>query len=212
VTTAARRFEQMTTLDHSISKLEIVEFHLLTAIQMISLEQSEISTHVIVMACEEMILSLATVSNIFLDHDYRIYVKDEHHKEYRKLVRKPYNFFKHADDDPSARYDGPNLDELRTLNEVLTLMNIIGYRKISGKNLEGVAGGFCTAMLLKRPKLFRQEWIDSNLELRALLDEDWTWTQSSDLYLALREHLFHRGHLPQIPHGPSAVQRTKVIL
>jgi hypothetical protein len=196
--------------DTNLSKIEIVEFHLLSAIQMVALEQSEVSTHVIVMACEEMIISLADASNIFLDHDYRIYIKDEHHKDYRRLIRKPYNFFKHADTDSGALYEGPSLSDLGRVNEVTTLVNASGYRKLGGKRLNNAINIFAATMLVKTPKLFKQEWVDSHPEFKALLEE--IRPQPEYAYIALREHLYRQGHLPQIPYNSRTLHRTDIVL
>ena len=63
--------EPKSTSSH-ISKLDIIEHHLVASIQMIALEVNPISTHVIVMACEELISSVADARNVLLDFDYRI--------------------------------------------------------------------------------------------------------------------------------------------
>jgi hypothetical protein len=47
------------SISSHISKLDIIENHLLASIQMIALKMNPVSTHVIVMACEEMILGPA---------------------------------------------------------------------------------------------------------------------------------------------------------
>jgi hypothetical protein len=200
----------MPSTETSLSKLAIIEFHLLTAIQMIALQQSEISTHVIVMACEEMIISLADASNVFLDYDYRIYIKDEHHKDYRRLVRKPYNFFKHADIDSNAPYEGPSLDELREANEIVTLMNANGYQKIGGKNLNKALGVFAATMIAKKPQLFKKEWIASHPEIKAQLDQ--LPRQLEYAYVALREHLYRLNLLPQIPYNDRTSRMTGIAL
>jgi hypothetical protein len=49
-------------------------------------------------------------------------------------VRKPYNYFKHADRDVHLAYDGPSLDELSDANEILTMMNCAGYKVLGGPN------------------------------------------------------------------------------
>jgi hypothetical protein len=63
--------EPKSTSSH-ISKLDIIEHHLVASIQMIALEVNPISTHVIVMACEKLISSVADARNVLLDFDYRI--------------------------------------------------------------------------------------------------------------------------------------------
>jgi hypothetical protein len=145
-----------------LSKLEIVERHLMASIQMIALEINPITTHVIAMACEEMVLSLADANKVYLDHDYRIYIEDEFHKQYRRKIREPYNLFKHADEAPRTIYDGPSENDLRTVNEIVTMMNASGYRSLGGKNFSKPINAFCATMLMKDPRLFRADWIESN--------------------------------------------------
>ena len=123
--------EPKSTSSH-ISKLDIIEHHLVASIQMIALGVNPISTHVIVMACEEMVLGIADTQGVVLDFDYRIYVKNEFHKKYRDQVRRPYNYFKHADKDPDHNYDGPDENDLSDVNEILTVMNASGYKKLGG--------------------------------------------------------------------------------
>jgi hypothetical protein len=123
--------EPKSTSSH-ISKLDIIEHHLVASIQMIALGVNPISTHVIVMACEEMVLGIADTQGVVLDFDYRIYVKNEFHEKYRDQVRRPYNYFKHADKDPDHNYDGPDENDLSDVNEILTVMNASGYKKLGG--------------------------------------------------------------------------------
>jgi len=181
-----------------ISKLDIVERHLLASIQMIALEVNPISTHVIVMACEEMVLSLADARNVLLDFDYRIYIKDEFHKQYRYQVRKPYNFFKHADKDPHQNYDGPDESDLSDVNEILTVMNVVGYTKLGGENQRSIANTFAITMMIKTPQLFKTDWLDAHPELKRAFEEASGKPQYANV--ALRETLFKQHLLPEIPY------------
>lgn len=178
-----------------LSKLEIVERHVIASIQMIALEINPISTHVIVMACEEMILSLADANSILLDQDYRIYVEDEFHKQFRRKVREPYNYFKHADQEPHGNYEGPDEDDLRAVNEIITMMNASGYRSLGGKNISEPIKAFGSAMLLKNPKLFRAHWIEANPLLKKLIAE--AEPRRHHTYAALRHLLRASGSIGQ---------------
>ena len=191
------------SISSHISKLDIIENHLLASIQMIALEMNPVSTHVIVMACEEMILGLADARNVLLDFDYRIYIKDEFHKQYRKQVRKSYNFFKHADEDPNDNYDGPSEDELCDVNELLTIMNAIGYKKLGGTNSREVTDKFSIAMMIKTPALFKTEWLNEYPELKRAYEDAKTKPQYANA--ALRQVLFNQGLLPEIPYRGAAV-------
>jgi hypothetical protein len=186
-----------------ISKLDIIENHLLASIQMIALEMNPVSTHVIVMACEEMILGLAGARNVFLEFDYRIYIKDESHKRYRKQLRKPYNFFKHADEDPHDNYDGPSEDELCDANELLTVMNAIGYKTLGGTNHRDLTNTFSIAMMIKTPALFKTEWLNDYPELKRAYEDAKTKPQYANV--ALRQVLLNQGLLPEIPYRGAVI-------
>ena len=92
-----------------LNKLDVTRAHIISCIQMIAIECDPISTHVLVMATEELILSIAKHKNIPLSWDYTIYVKDEHLKDYRAMVRRFYNFSKHADKDPTGEISHSDL-------------------------------------------------------------------------------------------------------
>lgn len=185
-------------IQDELSKLDIIEHHIITSIQLIAIEASPVSIHVIAMACEEMILSLANARGVSLEFDYRIYVKDEHHKQYRDHIKRPYNFFKHANKDPHDNYSGPSLDDLSNVNETLTLMNCIGYRELGGaKDIFG--RNFAAIMLARNPRLFKVDFLSDKPELKKGYEE---LRKGPDYTLpALRQILFEGGLLPSIPHA-----------
>src|SRR5690554_6209019 len=115
-----------------LTKIDIIAEHITAAIQLIAIEANPYSTHVLVMAADEMVLQVAGARGIALTLDYRIYIKDEYQSEYRKKAREAYNWFKHADRDPNAKYSGPSFKDLSQVNEVQTLINIKGYTEIGG--------------------------------------------------------------------------------
>jgi hypothetical protein len=145
-----------------ISKLGVVAAHIRTAMQMIAIEADPISVHLPVMAAEEMILSIAKQRNVFLRTDFRHYVKEEHHKEWRDATRKAYNYFKHADRDLGGYYSGPTFPKLKWLNEVQTLFNITGYHTIIGQ-WQAEFGTFSAWMAVKYPSLFHKDVLHPNL-------------------------------------------------
>lgn len=182
-----------------LTKLSIIEHHLIASIQMISLKMSPITTHVVVMACEEMAQSLAVAQSIFLDTDYRIYIKEEFHSEYRRHVRRPYNFFKHADNDPHAIYEGPSLDDLINLNEILTLMNGRAYFKLGGSGpFDQIVNLFAVTMMIKRPRLFKDDWLGTHPALKREFEEVKKHPEYAEP--ALRQHLYQANLLPEIPY------------
>jgi hypothetical protein len=114
------------------SKLDIAGDHIRAAIQMISVGVNPYSTHVIVMACEEMLRSIAENKKVKLSGNIDDAIKPDRLTEWRKHVRSAYNFFKHADKDPDKNYEGPDVDKLYTLNEIMTMLNCGYYMELSG--------------------------------------------------------------------------------
>jgi hypothetical protein len=114
------------------SKLDIAGGHIRAAIQMIAIGANPFSTHVIVMACEEMLRSIAEIGKVALAGSLDHAIKKDRLDEWRKHSRSAYNFFKHADRDVSADYDGPDEDNLQTLNQIQTMLNCASYQGLSG--------------------------------------------------------------------------------
>jgi hypothetical protein len=138
-----------------------------------------------------------------LDSDYRIYVRDEFHKQYRDQVRKPYNYFKHANKDPHDNYDGPGENDLSDVNEILTVMNASGYKKLGGTNRRELTNTFSIAMMIKTPALFKTEWLNDYPELKRAYEDAKTKPQYANV--ALRQVLFDQGLLPEIPYRGAIV-------
>jgi hypothetical protein len=173
----------------SISKLDIAEHHLITSIELIAIEASPISTHVIVMACEEILRKLMDAEGVLSDFDYKLYIVDEHHTDFLRLIRRSYNFFKHADSDAEEKYDGPPLPDLATVNEIRTVMNAVGYRDLGGKNLPLVVQ-FTITMMAKHPHLFKKDVISRNPPLANAISE---LEKSADIALpALRRFVLSK--------------------
>jgi hypothetical protein len=114
------------------SKLDIAGDHIRAAIQMIAVGVNPSSTHVIVMACEEILRSIADARKAKLAGSFDDAIKPDRLKEWRQHLRSAYNFFKHADKDPDKDYDGPDGDKLNILNEIMTMLNCASYMDLSG--------------------------------------------------------------------------------
>lgn len=114
------------------SKLDIAGDHIRAAIQMIAVGSNPYSTHVMVMACEEMLHSIAEAKKVKLSGSIDDAIKPDRLKEWRQHLRSAYNFFKHADKDPDKDYEGPDGDKLNTLNEIMTMLNCGSYIALSG--------------------------------------------------------------------------------
>jgi hypothetical protein len=60
----------------SLNKTDIIAQHITAAVQLLAIGANPYSTHLIVMAAEEMILQVAKARNIVLYADYRFYTKE----------------------------------------------------------------------------------------------------------------------------------------
>jgi len=163
---------------------------------MIAIECHPFSTHTVAMACKELIITVATSRNIFIEWDPKIWIKEEHYKVYLSHERKAYNYFKHADRDPEQAYDGPELDDLRFINEIQTVFNILGHVKITGVN-DPEFNNFSCLMMIRYPEYFKLDFLDAYPLLKKQFQQlDRT---SANMLLALRFHLFKAGLLPKVP-------------
>jgi hypothetical protein len=177
-----------------LSKLLVIERHLIASAQMIAVGVNPISTHVTVMACDEMIVALGNARGVDLKFDLRKYMQDKNYVEFRRVMRIAYNYFKHADRDAGDEFDFAHDEELCAVNEIMTYMNAIRYIQLGGTNT--LACAYVQLMKLRRPELFNRE----------MLDADQKWREHSKnvermpslTVEAFRQNLLQRGLLPEI--------------
>jgi hypothetical protein len=183
-----------------VTKLDVAERHILASIQLIAVRANPFSTHLPVMACEELLYSLSDAAGVLIEPDYRMFIKDEYHDEYRSLWRSAYNYFKHADRDAAAIYSGPSDDDLCTLNEMTTVFSIMRLYRLS-KRWRSYMGQYIALMMVKNPKIvkdltkFEPEFQERYEQVRGLSGDAW--------YAALRDSLFRANLLPRIPYQRS---------
>ena len=110
-------------------------------------------------------------------------------------MRRPYNYFKHADRDAHLFYDGPAPDELSDANELITLSNGVGYVKLGGTKT-ALVNTFSITMAIKRPRLFKTAFLDSRPDLK----REFEAAQKNPHFAipALRHTLCQEGVLPRI--------------
>ena len=120
------------TMIEVFDKPKVLRSQLDSAVRLVSLEDDFVAAHSIVMACEELFRTWYVQNNLFVDFDYRIFIKDEYHKEYLKTIRADYNFFKHADRDLDDVIEVDH-EHFHRRNEVLLFLHIAGYRKVFGE-------------------------------------------------------------------------------
>jgi hypothetical protein len=181
------------------TKIEVIESHIVASLQLIAVEANPVSTHVIVMACEDMVTGMAKARGVLLDWDYRIYVRDEFHKAWRDKFREAYNFFKHAAKDPANIFDRIPPAHLAELNEIQTVLNINGYYRLGGKRKSPFPE---TLFLLaaKHVGLIKPEFLKGNPAPRRAVEQ--LTAMPHQVIPALRQVLYERSLLPSVPPIP----------
>lgn len=110
-----------------IDKQKVVEWQINAAIRGIWRGECAVSTHVIALSARQIILELAKARGIALASDIKRVIRSEHLKDFERLWKERYNFFKHADNDHA---DEVNIANLSLTNEIDTLYNIRNYKAV----------------------------------------------------------------------------------
>jgi hypothetical protein len=144
--------------------MDVVRHHIIATAQLMAVEASPYSIHVLVMATEEMIRKIAASRGKQLSADYRIFIKDEFQQEYLTKLREAYNWFKHADRDADASYAGPSAAELAKLNDIQTLLNIRGLLEL-GEATSPIFGIISLVITTKYPEYVNTDMLKPYPEL-----------------------------------------------
>ena len=92
-----------------ISKIEAVRLQLIQAIRLFFEDEDPISPHTLASAALSILHDHFSKNEAWehslILHYESIYIKDEYRKDFCNLVRKPQNFFKHADKDMDKNLD-----------------------------------------------------------------------------------------------------------
>jgi hypothetical protein len=180
-------------MTETFAKLAVLRSHLDSAIFLVSLEDGFVSAHTIIMAAEELFRTLYVKKNLFVEFDYRFYIKDEYQLDYLKKAREKYNFFKHADRDIDDLLD-VDRQQIHKLNELLLGLFVAGYRKTfsHSTNSMNTYGKWFAAV---HPNYIKWENMDGGDKLKTRiqkLDPDTTLRRQM-----LRVMLYHAQILPQ---------------
>ncbi len=177
-----------------MGKTEVIGLHIVSAIQLLAIDANPFSTHLIVMAAEEMIRQVATARNVLLAADYRIYIKDEYQNEYLNRMRKAYNWFKHADRDAHSSYGGPTQSDLARVNEMQTLLNIKGHGEIGG-TAAPIFADYAAFLAMKYPEYMKSDFLAGHPALKAQRAS--LSREPEVMSLALQRLLMNKGFLPR---------------
>ena len=179
-----------------IGKMDVVGGHLATIIQLIALEFNPLSTHLLVMASNQLIMDVARKRQVALEWDHKIWIKEEHHKDYVNLVNKAYNYFKHADRDADLAYSGPAVAEIVKLNECKTLLAIKGHKLLGGEQTQAF-NIYIAFMTMRYPAYFNLDFLEAVPGLREA-HKNVSLHRGVQL-IALRDALFREGFLNRVP-------------
>jgi hypothetical protein len=178
-----------------LTKLEVAERHILTAVQMVTLEQSPVSVHVVVKSAEEILLSLGKTAAIKLPMDFLSYIRPAHRKHVQAKMKEAYNFFKHADRDPRATLSAERLVKLPELNDMVLMASIEHYRSLA-KGIEpymslylvvvmAIYPGLAADLPQDAPSLVRESWaVLKGTKRREALSMLRSWLRQQKLLMA----------------------------
>ncbi len=119
--------------EEKIGKLDIATHHVMAAIQMISVRCNPYAVHLVAMAADELVETVAEKTGVTLTFASSRWIKKEHLKDWFKGKRKFYNYFKHADRDHDIEYIGPDPATLQMVNDLLLLMACYGLEELGHK-------------------------------------------------------------------------------
>ena len=177
----------------TFDKLEVLRSQVDSAIFLVSLEEGFVAAHTIIMAAEELFRTLYVKKNLFVEFDYRIYVKDEHQIEYLQKMREKYNFFKHADRDIDTVLS-VDPTQIHKLNEILLGVLIAGFRKTFSRSTASM-DAYSKWFAAVHPDYIKWENISGGRQIKMNLQK-----LDSDQALRrqmLRVFLYHAGVLPK---------------
>ena len=160
---------------------------------MIAIECHPFSVHVVVMACERLVLDLAKAKNLLVEWDHEIWIRGENLKNFREIKNNSYNYFHHANKDHDAEYQGPDVNRLGSINELKTFLNIYGYMKLT-ESSESDFDLYAALVLVRHPHLFRMNFLENHPELQKQLSS--LDTSRSTMLQVLRLMLLSANLLP----------------
>jgi len=139
------------------------------AVVLVSLEETFVAAHTIIMACEELFRSWYVKKDIYVEFDYRIMIKDEYHRDYLDKMRQKYNYFKHADRDTDETLDVDH-QQIHRLNETLLALLVHGYRKVFGE-LTAPMDIYSRWLVIAYPHLIKWDNVAGGSELRSNIEK-----------------------------------------
>lgn len=181
-----------------ISKADVAHAHTLSAIQGTAVGLDPIAIHLLVMACDEILETIARKKNLTVIADSNVYIVEGHQKEWRDAKRRAYNYFKHADRDADATLEKPDRDGLVFLNDVGILMNIANM-SIIGLEVKIIYMHFFYSIGMAYPRLLKWSEIFSEHPQLKVMHDALLKRDRGTIMAALHLHLQREGLLPEAP-------------
>jgi hypothetical protein len=119
--------EDTRTPRRHIDKHEAIRHLIHAGVRMIMNEEDPFAIHVIVHSADKMILDVAKKRGVLLNADWKVYIKDEYHKEFFAKHRESYNYLKHADEDFN---DELPVHDIMMLNVMTLFIAIANYTEL----------------------------------------------------------------------------------
>ncbi|UYQ70648.1 hypothetical protein OF122_11240 [Pelagibacterium flavum] len=152
-------------------KLSIAFDHVRMAILLTAVGGDVKSIHLLVMAATDIISAYAAETGAELSVDIDAHIKPESRKVWFKAKKRAYNFFKHADLDPTAEYDGPDAEKLAWLNDAGLIQAITNLRGL-GLQLTPSMQWFWRAALVLMPQIIVwDEMPEAKIEFDKMVDQ-----------------------------------------
>ena len=117
-------------------KQEVARRQLETAIELFFLEKDPVSIHVLAWSSSKILQDLCKHNDkpCFLDM-IDTHIRENMRTEFRRQIKAPYNFFKHADKDPEEALQHFNSDINRSVifTAVFDYYNLFGFGKLTSQ-------------------------------------------------------------------------------
>lgn len=153
-----------------LSKIQVAEKMLHMAIKLFFDGADVVSIHLLVSAASEVLTGVAKSKNIasWCD-DINYLIKDEHKKEVRGILKRRYNFLKHADKDPNG-----TIEFSEEGNDMLLMITCDDFKRVTG-SVTPLMVYLMTYIAGHYPKLFEDKAKDElfNTDVYLLKKEDY---------------------------------------
>lgn len=134
-----------------LDKQEAIRHLVHGAIRLMMAKEDPFVIQLVVHSADKLLIDSARKMGTYLELDWELYIKDEHHKEFFRSHRQTYNYFKHADTDFTERLP---IHDIAGLNVMAVFICAVNYVKLFDVSSHHVRAYFWFVRLLK-PELVK---------------------------------------------------------